>query len=73
MPYKDLEKRKQAIIECHKKAYYQSVTFRFRKDTETSMQEALDVAVEKLETKAAVFAKQAVIEKLIRDGYLPES
>lgn len=71
MPYKDPKKRSQLAVEFHKKMYYQSIGFRFRKDTESEIQEALDEAVKDRCSKAAIYAKQATIEQLVRDGYLP--
>lgn len=72
MPYKDPEKQKQSTAEFHKTAYHPAILFRFRKDTETNIQKAMENAVSDSGLKTAVYARNAVIEKLQRDGYLPE-
>lgn len=72
MPYKDPEKRKVAIAKSHKKIYYGAINFRFRKDTESDIQEALEEAVLNTGIKTAAYARTALIEKLVRDGYLRE-
>ena len=50
--------------------YYGAISFRFRKDTESDIQEALEEAVAAHNVKPAVYARIAAIEKLIRDGFL---
>lgn len=72
MPYKDPEKQKECTANFHKTAYHPSILFRFRKDTESHIQEALEKAVLNTGIKTAVYARTALIEKLVRDGYLRE-
>ena len=70
MPYKDPEKNKAAIAAFHKNAYYPPVSFKFRKDRDKSVYDALNFAAEKTGEPVAVYVRNAAIQRLIREGYL---
>ena len=72
MPYKDPEKRKEYDVARQRDVYCKPIAIRFRKDTEESMYESLVKAAGDAGLAPATYTKTAVIEKLTRDGYLPE-
>ena len=65
MPYKDLKKREE-----RRKNTYLQIMIYLRKDVDAKTIRDLEAVVQAKNTTKAEYAKDALLEKLLRDGYL---
>lgn len=64
-PYKDVHKE----LERQKNTYFPAISIKIRK-TESYIMDSLEDCILLEKTTKAEYAKTALVEKLIRDGYL---
>lgn len=70
MPYKDKAKNSQVSSESAKRLYYPPIHILMRRNFPEAW-EALEKAVADQNITKTEYARNSVIEQLIRDGYLP--